>query len=209
MSTSDDQIGYVVGGGLKENLRVRLTVPPQEVQEGAFVIITSGDWQFYGLVTDLQLGATDPRFADEQSETRLPPGLASLLHGQTLYTNLEVLPSLMLERGPDPGSPAYTRWREAIQAGLHPEPTPVPVKTVPPHHAPVRKAGAGDIAEIFGKSEKTGNFVIGYTREQELPVCLNLEKFVQRKAHRRQTIEESHLAQRPAAQRSDLREQHE
>jgi hypothetical protein len=180
MPDSTQAIGYVVGGGLKENLRVRLTVPPHEVQEGAFVIVESGDWQFYGLVTDLQLGATDPRFADEQSETRLPPGLAALLHGQTLYTNLEVLPSLMLERGPDLASPEYARWRQAIDAGLQPAPAPVPVKTVPPHHAPVRMAGAGDIAEIFGKAEKPGNFVIGYTREQELPVCLNLEKFVQR-----------------------------
>ncbi len=58
-------IGYLVGGGLKENLRVRLTISPQEVQEGAFVILESGDWLFYGLVTDFQLGATDPRFADE------------------------------------------------------------------------------------------------------------------------------------------------
>ena len=61
-------IGYVVGGGLKENLRVRLTIPPYEVQEGAFVIIDSGNWRYYGLVTDIVLGATDPRFADEQSE---------------------------------------------------------------------------------------------------------------------------------------------
>ena len=53
-------IGYVVGGGLKENLRVRLTVPAQEVQEGSFVIIDSGDWRFYGLVTDLQLGRNRP-----------------------------------------------------------------------------------------------------------------------------------------------------
>jgi hypothetical protein len=180
MSKQTGSIGYIVGGGLQENLRVRLTVPPQEVQEGAFVIIESGDWQFYGLVTDLQLGATDPRFADEQSETRLPPDVARLLHGQTLFTNLEVLPSLMLERGPEPGTQEYLRWREAISAGLQPEPSPVPVKTVPPHHAPVRLASAGDIAEIFGKSEKPGNFVIGYTREQEHPVCLNLDKFVQR-----------------------------
>ena len=95
--TEPDQesIGYIVGGGLKENLRVRLTLPPQKVQEGAFVVIESGDWQFYGLTTDLQLGSTDPRFADEQSEQRLPVDLASLLHGQTLYTNLEVLPALM------------------------------------------------------------------------------------------------------------------
>jgi hypothetical protein len=179
---SQNAIGYVVGGGLKENLRVRLTVPAHQVQEGGFVVIQSGDWLFYGLVTDLQLGATDPRFADEQSEARLPAELARLLHGQTLYTNLEVLPALMQEAGPEPDSPEYANWRQAIDLGLRAAPNPLPVKTIPLHHAPVRLAGEGDIAEIFGKSEKSGNFVIGYTREQGHPVCLNLEKFVQRSA---------------------------
>jgi len=176
----ESMIGYVVGGGLRENLRVRLTVPSQQVQEGSFVVIESGDWLYYGLVTDMQLGATDPRFADEQSEKRLPADLASLLHGQTLYTNLEVLPALMLEQGPDPASPEYANWRAAIEAGLHEQPHPLPVKTLPPHHARVRLASAGDIAEIFGKAEQSGNFTIGYTLEQEHPVCLNLDKFVQR-----------------------------
>ncbi len=86
-------IGYIVGGGLKESFRARLTVPSQEVQEGAFVVIPSGNWQFYGLVTDLQLGATDPRFADEQSEMRLPPALAKALHGQSsIPTSKSCLP---------------------------------------------------------------------------------------------------------------------
>jgi uncharacterized protein len=173
-------IGYVVGGGLKENLRVRLTVPAHQVQEGGFVVVESREWLFFGLVTDLQLGATDPRFADEQSENRLPVQLASLLHGQTLYTNLEVLPALMLEWGPEPGSVEYANWQAAIDAGLRTTPVPIPVKTVPPHHAPVRLASPGDIAEIFGKVEDEGNFVIGYTREQGHPVCLDLDKFVQR-----------------------------
>ena len=62
------KIGYLVGGGLKENFRVRLTVSPQEIQEGAFVVIQSGEWNYYGIVTDIVLGATDPRFADEQME---------------------------------------------------------------------------------------------------------------------------------------------
>ena len=175
-------IGYIVGGGLKENLRVRLTVPAQQVQEGGFVVIESGDWLFYGLVTDLQLGSTDPRFADEQSEVRLPQGLARLLHGQTLFTNLEVMPALMLERGPEPDSPTYESWRREIDTGIRPEPRPLPVKTLPPHHATVRLAAPGDIAEIFGKSSEKGNFVIGHTREQEHPVCLNLDKFIQRSA---------------------------
>jgi DNA helicase HerA-like ATPase len=173
-------IGYVVGGGLKENLRVRLTVPSQAVQEGAFVVVESGEWLFYGLVTDLQLGATDPRFADEQSESRLPANLARLLHGQTLYTNLEMLPALMLERGPEPASPTYQAWADEIAQGSRPAPHPLPVKTIPAHHTPVRLAAPGDIAEIFGKSEESGNLPIGYTREQGHPVCLNLDKFVQR-----------------------------
>jgi hypothetical protein len=179
MNDNQNPIGYIVGGGLKESFRARLTVPALEVQEGAFVVIPSGNWQFYGLVTDLQLGATDPRFADEQTETRLPPGLAHALNGQTLYTNLEVLPALMLERGPEPGSPEYAAWMEE-----HAEkpPRPLPVKTVPPHHAPVRMASGGDIAEIFGNPAEKGNFVIGTTREQGHPVCINLDKFVQRSA---------------------------
>ena len=172
-------IGYIVGGGLKESFRARLTVPAQGVQEGAFVVIPSGDWQFYGLVTDLQLGATDPRFADEQSETRLPPALAQALHGQTLYTTLEILPALMLERGPEPGSPEYIAW---IKEHVDKPPRPLPVKTIPPHHSPVRLASGGDIAEIFGDPDETGNFVLGYTREQGHPVCINLDRFVQRSA---------------------------
>jgi len=172
-----ETIGYIVGGGLKDNLRVRLTIPPQQVQEGGFVVIESGDWHFYGLVTDLQLGSTDPRFADEQSERRLPEGIASLLHGQTLYTNLEVLPALMLETGPDLSSERYAEWRKSLGDR---EPRLIPVKTVPAHHAPVRLAQAGDIAAIFGDSSQPGNFIVGYTREQNHPLCINLDKFVQR-----------------------------
>lgn len=173
-------IGYVVGGGLKENLRVRLNLPAQEVQEGGFVVVESGDWLFYGLVTDLQLGSTDPRFADEPSQNRLPPRLAGLLQGQTLYTNLEVLPALMLERGPELGTPAYDAWIARIDSGEKSQPRPLPVKTIPPHHAPVRLATQGDIAEVFGKPDQEGNFIIGYTREQGHPVCINLDRLVQR-----------------------------
>ena len=167
-------IGYVVGGSLRDNLKIRLTVPPQEVQEGAFVVTESGDWRFFGLITNLELGATDPRFADEQSETRLPGHLAALLHGQTLFTNLEMLPSLML---PIAGTPSVDAYRLAHNGE---DPHPMPVKTVPAHHARVFMAGEGDVAEIFGRKETPGNFVIGHTLEQGHPICINLEKFVQR-----------------------------
>jgi DNA helicase HerA-like ATPase len=176
-NNNDGPIGYLVGGGLKENFLVRLSIPPQEVQEGAFVVLKSKGWQFYGLVTDIRLGATDPRFADEQSEARLAPKLAGLLHGQTLYSNLEVMPALMLEIGPELDDPTYQNWVE--RTGDNP-PGLLPVKTIPPHHTGVWLASPGDIAEIFGKPETPGNFIIGYTREQAHPVCINLDKFIQR-----------------------------
>lgn len=173
------QIGYLVGGGLKENFRARLTVSPQEMQEGAFVVIQSGNWNYYGIVTDINLGSTNPRFADEQTETRFPAYIAQALHGQTLYANLEILPNLMLEIGPEEGTPEHKDWRGKIEAGLKDEPRIVPVKNIPPHHAQVYLADEGDIAEIFGKDEKEF-FEIGKTREQDIPVRIDLKKFVQR-----------------------------
>lgn len=171
MTQSNPPIGYIIGGSLKEGLKARLTVPSQEVQEGAFVVVEHGNWKYYGIVTDIELGATDPRFADEQIERRLHPVLAQALHGQTLYSNIAILPQLMQDIGPEPGTEAYRAWRKE-----HPEdPTPQPIKTVPPHHAPVRLANELDVEAIF-----RGNFVIGYTREQGHPVKLDLKHFVQR-----------------------------
>ena len=75
---------------------------------------------------------------------------------------------------------AYARKQGMINAGLKEPPRILPVKNVPPHHAQVYLADQGDIAEIFGDPSRTGNFTIGYTREQNHPVCIDLEKFVQR-----------------------------
>ncbi|MEK6222214.1 MAG: ATP-binding protein [Chloroflexota bacterium] len=180
MDESNKKIGRIVGGGLKEGLSVRLTLPAQEVQEGAFVVAETEEWLFYGLVTDLQLGSTNPRFADEDSDERLPLHFSSLLHGQTLFTTAEVLPALMMERGPALDSKEYTQWQKEIAAGLKEGPSVIPIKTIPSHNTVVRMASAGDIAEIFGDTEKKENFTIGYTREQGHPVALNMEKFVKR-----------------------------
>jgi len=170
-------LGYVVGGGLKEGFRIRLTVPADSVQEGSFVVCESGRFRYYGLVTDLQLGATDPRFADEQSD-RLPEAVRRALYGKTLYTTLAVYPTLLLDLGPELTSPDRGPWQERVDRGEE-NPGPKPVKTVPAHHAPVRPADAADVAAIFGE-EGGVNFVVGHTIEQGYPVCLDLARFVKR-----------------------------
>ena len=45
-SNNNPPIGFVTGGGLEANLQVKLTVPAQTVQEGAFVVMDSGTLRF-------------------------------------------------------------------------------------------------------------------------------------------------------------------
>jgi hypothetical protein len=178
-----DQIGIITGGGLKANLQARLTVPSHDVQEGAFVVVgdEKDDWLFYGLITDLQLWSSDPRYAQEDLSRRLSPRLAGLLRAQTLFTNAEIMNTLMMERGPDPldDPEGYAEWFEGV---LDESVRPKPAKTVPLHHTPVRLARAEDIALIFGQEGEKSFFRLGDTLEQGHPVCVNLDKLVQRSA---------------------------
>ncbi len=177
MSDMNEPIGYIIGGGLKEGFLIRLTVPADQVQEGSFVVCDSGRFRYFGLVTDLRLGATDPRFADEKSD-RLQPVIQAALLGKTLFTTLDMYPTLIMDRGPEFGTPQREKWETAVERGQE-NPGPKPVKTVPAHHATVRQANEADVAEIFGKDGQY-MFVVGHTIEQGYPVRLNLERFVQR-----------------------------
>ncbi len=174
--TNIPPIGYIVGGGLKEGFRIRLTVPADQVQEGSFIVVEGGRYRYYGLITDLQLGATDPRFADEKTD-RMQPAIQHALLGKTLFTTLTMYPTLLLDMGPDAPSARFD-WQERVDKGLE-QPGPKPVKTVPAHHAEVRQANEADVDEIFGK-EGDGKFIVGYTIEQGYPVRLDLNKFVKR-----------------------------
>ena len=183
MNDNSGPLGIITGGGLKENLKARLTIPASEVQEGAFVVVDDpqDSWTFYGLITDLQLWATDPRYAQENIGGRLSPRLAKLLREQVLITNAEIMNTLMMERGPDPAKQLeeYLDWFQSV---MDEKVRPQPAKTVPRHHAPVRLARAEDIALIFGEEDEKRFFRIGDTLEQGHPVCLNLERLVQRSA---------------------------
>lgn len=173
---NNPSIGFVTGGGLEANLQVKLTVPAQTVQVGSFVVMDSGTWRFYGLVTDLQLATVDPNYANQLNSERFSPRIAQQLNQQTLFTNLAVMPALMMDQGPDPSSPEYARWAENRPK----EVTPLSVKTVPDHHAQVKLASQVDINQIFGKEDDSKVFRVGETREQGHAVCLDLEKFVRR-----------------------------
>ena len=169
-----DQIGYITGGSLKEGFIARLTVPPETVQEGSFVVIEDGPRVFYGLVTNLKLCAADPRFTDAHTMNRFPPALREQVAAHTLYTEVEIMPALMQNIGYAPGTPGYDPFDKNV------DPEPLPVKMVPPHHSPLRAAERFDVANIYGSASDPKYFEVGSTREQGHPVAINMEKFVQR-----------------------------
>ncbi len=167
-------IGYITEGGLKEGFTARLTVSPEFVQEGSFVVAENGTRRFYGLVTDLKLRAADPRFLDRRALDRIPDAIRKQFADRVLYTEMDILPAMMQDVGEDPLDENYKGITGDEDAA------PIPVKMVPPHYSPVRLGDAADVASVFGKIDKKTNMEIGSTREQGHPVALNLEKFVQR-----------------------------
>ena len=169
-----NQIGYITGGSLKEGFLARLTVSPDHVQEGSFVVVEDGPRVFYGLVTNLRLCSSDDRFTDAHMMDRLPAPLREQLSQRTLYTEMEIMPALMQNIGAAPGTPGYDAFDPNV------DPNPLPVKMLPPHHSPVRSAERFDVAAIFGSPGDKKFFEIGSTREQGHPVAVNMEKFVQR-----------------------------
>ncbi len=167
-------IGYITEGGLKEGFTARLTVSPEFVQEGSFVVAENGTRRFYGLVTDLKLRAADPRFLDRRALDRIPDAIRKQFADRVLYTEMDILPAMMQDVGEDPLDPDY----DGVKGNE--DSNPIPVKMVPPHYSPVRLGGAFDVASVFGNPGAPKFMEIGSTREQGHPVALDLEKLVQR-----------------------------
>jgi DNA helicase HerA-like ATPase len=155
------RLGVVIGGSLKEGLQVRLDPPVsvEQVAVGRYVIIEGEEKRFFGLISDIQLGALNER------------GLAALpalddefqrqvWTGSGLYGCLTVVPALALDR-------------------LDPTAGPQPVKTVPRHFATVLEASEEDVAQVFG-SDGENYFAIGTPVEMETKVCLDLARVVER-----------------------------
>lgn len=160
--TSPRALGMVVGGSLSKGLEVRLAeeCPLEEVAVGRYVTIHGQRHRFFGLVTDVELRALHPGFA------QTPPGpdddfLRAVTAGAATYGVLHVVPYLVL----DPLAAEGERLR--------------PAKTVPPHFAPVWEASQEEVEMVFGRDD-AGHFVIGTPLDMEVQVCLDYGRFIER-----------------------------
>jgi DNA helicase HerA-like ATPase len=157
------RLGMVIGGSLTEGLVVKLDpqVLLEDMAVGRFVTIESQGRRFFGVITDMSLGSTDPKLAASAHEAS-DPFIAQVLTGTATYGVLHVTPMLVM------GGTA-----ESLLEG------PQPAKTVPSHFATVRAASDADVEQVFGKEDQR-HLYIGSPLDMESKVCLDLHEMVKR-----------------------------
>ena len=156
-------IGVVTEGSLAEGLKVRLDAlaSVEEMRVGSFVVVQGQHKDFFCLVSDVALEATNAQVlmdppADNEAFTR------QVLNGTSIFGSVALAPMLMLEQ-------------EATEedSGLR------PVRTIPSHFSAAFIANEDDFKTVFGLEEGT-KIEIGRPLDMDVPVCIDLEKFVER-----------------------------
>ena len=155
-------LGIVVGGSLSGGVDVKLDAGAsvEELQAGAFVTIQGARHRFFGMISDVSLGATDARLRTAPPDVS-DPFIARVLSGTAAFGEFKVKPRLLL--------PAVAGDDGDI----------APARTVPPHFARAFRASEADVATVFG-SEDDKHFWVGSPLDMETRVCLDMETFVQR-----------------------------
>jgi DNA helicase HerA-like ATPase len=152
-------LGIVTGGSLGKGVQVKLdrATSVEDVAVGTYVAIQGQKRRVFGMITDVRLDALDPALLASPPD-RSDPFVAEVLEGTAFYGALDVLPMLVLDK-----ETAETR----------------PVRTVPPHFAPVELASAEDVAHVFG-SEDGMHLAIGKPLEMDVDVVLDLKAVSER-----------------------------
>jgi DNA helicase HerA-like ATPase len=166
------RLGLLVAGSLSEGLAARLdpSVPIEDVRLGKFVKIVGHKYEYFCLVTDVQLDSAN---ADV---LRDPPGdpstvdvfLRHVLSGTTTYAIVKLKPELMLAN-----TAAEVEFDDA-------DLVPRPARSIPPHFSNVSEATTTDFERIFGRDDGRNHFQIGQPIDMDVPVCLDLRRFVER-----------------------------
>ncbi len=154
----------VVAGSLTEGVQVKLDPDSsvESVKVGAFVTLQGERMRFFGVVTDVSLGSTDPMLSASPPDVS-DPYVAKVVSGTAAYGALTVEPMLTIS-GDDPA---------LLLDG------PQPAKTVPAHFAETATATERDIELVFG-SEGDGHFWIGSPLDMDTRLCLDVPELVMR-----------------------------
>src|SRR4029450_224827 len=156
---SRNRLGVITSGSLVEGLCARLEgrESVEDMGVGKFVVIKGEKHEFFSMITDVVLEATNQKVLVD------PPNgdlfIHEVLAGTSTYGSVMLQPMLMLPRD--------------LALGL------LPVKTIPNHFAPVQEADESDFQRVFGSEDAT-HFEVGRPLDMDVPVCIDLERIVER-----------------------------
>jgi DNA helicase HerA-like ATPase len=163
-TSAREPLGVITQGSLVEGLDMKLDSERsvEDIKAGKFVVVEGFKNEFFSMITDMKLDATNPDIL------LYPPHegdhlLHSVLNGASTYVTVALRPMLMLEKG------------EIVEDEAR------PVKTIPSHFSKVVDAEEEDVSRVFGSEDRDDRyFHMGTPLDMETPVCLNMNRFVER-----------------------------
>ena len=177
-------LGSVIQGSLSQGLEVRLhpDVSVEDMRVGKFLVVQGVRSRFFCLLTDVCLGTASDRIVAN------PPHpsdsfMREVLAGSGTYGTIDLSPMLMITQSEfktEPSGNGSSLASFAAQTSTEME--LLPVKTIPAHFSQVFEASESDFRAVFGWEDDPlrRNFSIGQPLDMDVPVCLDLDRFVER-----------------------------
>lgn len=188
---SGQPLGSVTQGSLSQGLEVRLhpDVSVEDMRVGKFLIVEGARSRFFCMLTDVSLSTSSSRIVAN------PPNpnddfLREVLAGSGTYGTINLTPMLMFtpeeEVRDDEKRARNGHLNGSSLASFQPQSSSnmelLPVKTIPSHFSQVYDASERDFRAVFGWEDDPHrrNFAIGQPLDMDVPICLDLDRFVER-----------------------------
>ena len=187
---SEIPLGSVIQGSLTKGLEVRLhpDVSVEDMRVGKFLVVQGVRSRFFCLLTDVSLGTASDRIIAS------PPPIEDtfmrdVLAGSGTYGTIELSPMLMFtptatskDKASLPIDSPKNSKLASFEAQTSTELELLPVKTIPAHFSQVYEASETDFRSVFGWEDDPyrRNFSIGQPLDMDVPICLDLDRFVER-----------------------------
>ena len=193
-SISRQPLGSVTEGSLTGGLEVRLhpDILVEDMRVGKFLVVQGVRSRFFCMLTDVALGIANQRIV------AYPPKwedtfMRDILAGSGTYGTINLAPMLMFTPESNEADAApqdkSAKLKEAVntslasfQAQTSTSMELMPVKTIPTHFSQVYEASEDDFRRVFGWEDdpQRKNFSIGKPLDMDVPICIDLNKFVER-----------------------------
>lgn len=189
-------LGIVVQGSLSDGLEVRLNgeISVEDMRVGKFLVVYGRHTHFFCILTNVTLGTASPRILMNPPDPE-NTFLTEILAGTGTFGTIALTPMLMFV----PANPFDLIAQRSIQTSDRVKKTKrkknatseseeisdfqlLPVKTIPSHFAQVFDATERDFRIVFGweNDPQKRNFAIGQPIDMSVPICLDLDRFVER-----------------------------